>query len=1168
MPENEPRPNATIKRARKSVGGRAEPARADVDRVLETASTSTNSLQSLGIYTSEDLIRTLKGSSSSSTATTSSPDSIEVARLAWEDEQIAVPRKADLIIDWLLGSLDREARTVIKNHSTATKKSQPTLVLADVRHWRLATSLLDALQSDDIYRLASRHSPELVLLVTGTAVKAYTQGSDSDQHKLASLLSAINQTMSPLTHAQTKSAHAQSLDTVLNGLSGWLSLGAYICSQLLASASPSLTTEEDHTIVTTQDTLASMAEVMHTVVSVWLRVLGKPGTLGKSREAFLTTMLGDFSRSLACLDSILQSVSLVSAPITRIAELYRSSLLRISYECLFNTSQIDHNVGRQIVEHLSGLDGDERKWHALPVLLAQRCLQLHQPSGSNILTFQEQAVKRQQVYSEMVVPFARALTKTSIDTTCFFEMRLQSLASILKLEEEHNLDAATDEGATDSQATVLMDAISFSIGCLRKGKEIQTQRTVEATLDVLEAAHTVDSTAITAEQWATVGSVLATFDSFSAARRMLRSVSESAARQRTLDTMVGWIFDAVTLASSQMTRNEEGQAALERPSVQILRSTLLERHFWHEHLGNALQSFTSGDQTLGLISLIQDRLQKSVDIFAQRKSKTKPSKCSVSGKTPHGVPDLNACCSIVMIYLTSLVVTHVAIPVPNQEETIVKLRSILDDITDPLVAQALKSPDNEDAAALGAAALTLSRAIALRSRSLGKGGAALSLHIDLLQDRQLDGFRSLLRSDTGLAELRLLIHLEALERISRNELTGVPSSFSSFLKDQKIFRDLLNNRKPMESTASSEWTHGIETVHMPLWSAVTANYLGIYDRHAAPELRANMARAALNILQEAKDVGNGELLSFVENLTRNAGNVELRGWQGALTHEIQQRLERGSKPESLALFATLSQLPVDFIDPSSATVIIRRACSIIAAAAAERSSQEDAMALADAIRWLLRLIDATSTVTNLAEASDKGLNTFATSRPGDTQEFRTASLLLLRAALNSVQIRDPASASSLAEELIQGSEPGNMIDVVSSVIEYVEHSRRARISAIAETASLRGQPESISGLRHQLRVARKQNLQAAAWQCLELAFFEKIKKGSDEELENSATLCCVEAMQCIEEAIDEGSAAPFEGEGDWLKATCAMLGEIISTFQISREFYLRSLSLMLMNTIC
>lgn len=172
------------------------------------ATAPSSSLASIGITTSEQLVKALKASSDPPLGLRVSKSTL--ACIAWSDAELRVPRKAELLSEWALDSLCRVLKGAAGTDKGKGKgrASEAGASLADAKTWGLLEATLRALSLPTRNALAGKHN---VLQLIISAIAQPALASD------AALLAHMSAALALLLPAATARA-AHSIDAVADAI--------------------------------------------------------------------------------------------------------------------------------------------------------------------------------------------------------------------------------------------------------------------------------------------------------------------------------------------------------------------------------------------------------------------------------------------------------------------------------------------------------------------------------------------------------------------------------------------------------------------------------------------------------------------------------------------------------------------------------------------------------------------------------------------------------------------------------------------------------------------------------------------------------------------------------------------------------------------------------------
>lgn len=293
------------------------------------------SLKDVNITTSEQLVKTLKGGQESIS------EKISIAEAAWRDTSVPVPRKEQLLAEWLLDTLNREARNLKELEAFGSTKA-----------WCLLQDLLQILAKETTNQSVGKYPIVAFLYALG---KALDQIED-EQHFLSLLQPAIK------SISLISDNRVVTIEVLVNAFTAWFDVIS------------------KHANLNNCDHLAIP---LPTLVGAWTGLSNaKKSKQILSDQAFLDSFCAALTKAFNFPDGT--------------AVHLRSQLCRLSFESFSPNSRTKIDYDNMIKQLKSINDADQ----ALIVFLQQRCLHI---KGNVSLV--EQAKERSEIWNTMASHF-------------------------------------------------------------------------------------------------------------------------------------------------------------------------------------------------------------------------------------------------------------------------------------------------------------------------------------------------------------------------------------------------------------------------------------------------------------------------------------------------------------------------------------------------------------------------------------------------------------------------------------------------------------------------------------------------------------------------------------------------------------------------------------------
>ncbi|MCO5573449.1 hypothetical protein L7F22_027220 [Adiantum nelumboides] len=301
------------------------------DNNNEKGQSGSLSLKDLSITTSEQLVKTLKGGQESI------KKKIAIANSAWRDTTVPVPRKEQLLAEWLLDTLNKEARNL---------KEFEAFGSAEV--WNLLLEVLTDLTKETKNQSVGRYSIVSFLYALGKSINQV-----KDEQHILSLLQIAAQTISLISDN-----NVLTIEVLVNTFVAWFDvIGKYA----------------------NQENCDDLAIPLSMLVRAWI---GFSNTKKSKQILSEQDFLSSFCAALTKASSLPNGTGLH----------LRSCLSRVSFESFSPNSRnkIDYDV---FIKQLTNIHHADQ---ASIVFLQQRCLHI---KGNSSLV--EQAKERLEIWNTM-----------------------------------------------------------------------------------------------------------------------------------------------------------------------------------------------------------------------------------------------------------------------------------------------------------------------------------------------------------------------------------------------------------------------------------------------------------------------------------------------------------------------------------------------------------------------------------------------------------------------------------------------------------------------------------------------------------------------------------------------------------------------------------------------
>lgn len=297
----------------------------------------TVTLKDVNITTSEQLVKTLKAGSESINK------KIAIAEAAWRDTTVPVPRKEHLLAEWLLDTLNREARNLKELEA-----------FASVSVWNLLQEVLVILAKETTSQSVGRYPIVAFLHALGKAINQVKE----EQHTLP-ILQCAAKSLSLISDNNVFTN-----EVLVNAFTAWLDvIGKY----------------------TNPNNCDDLAVPLSMLVHAWTGFSNtKKSKQLLSEQAFLSSF---------CV-ALTKAFSLPNGTGLHL----QSHLCRLSFESFspISRNKFDYDV---LVKQLKSISGTDQ---ALIVFLQQRCLHIKANASLS-----EQAKERSEIWNTMASHFLR-----------------------------------------------------------------------------------------------------------------------------------------------------------------------------------------------------------------------------------------------------------------------------------------------------------------------------------------------------------------------------------------------------------------------------------------------------------------------------------------------------------------------------------------------------------------------------------------------------------------------------------------------------------------------------------------------------------------------------------------------------------------------------------------
>lgn len=752
----------------------------------------TLTLAAVGIHTSEELIRTLKKADADS-----DKEKIDIARTAWLDCVTPIPRKADLLLDWILSVLSKDVKLFERRNVNKTVGDNDIQAshFGDKRFWHLANDILSTLNDVETQRLLSHQSFFPLLFALGGEILR-----SKDIHGFEQVLPASLAVLSSLFRSRS-SSHTISIDMVLSSMADWLHIISWAFG---------------HQTLQRQNPVKHIAPLVQMLTQIWVELLHKPSNVSRSASAFEEFLFVPFAQALKWVNDSDDSTK--SPQTAEYFTLLRSSLMRISHECLILVKPLGE-FGSYVAEKAKSLPDEESRLHILPIFLAQQCADALQRHAKPRSTFQEEANIRQSMFFMTFCPFVSLLIQSKSN----LNLRLRSLKSLLDIAEDKSLYVSSVKHHVKEENTAetyITQIVLFLMTIVEEPRTKYDTTIYDLVLRNFSVLHKGDPDIITSSQWVKILSTIAHYPATPTTYDLLQARCASSARARTMDSFIEQLYEAI---GERCKEHDAGTSeTLELLSVKVVQSNILQKRFWEKELGVALNNFTSSEQSLDMLRSASAKVISSYQALPddERAGQQRKQRTNQLFST-----------AIASFYLTMLVIQYIPIPAPIQADAMHLIETFYQEVVEPAILQGLNKPSNSNTASLGASAFALTQSLVSKLYHEDcPGKDQVFSRIFSTQNRNFQTISHFLKSSNGPPELRIMTYLGVLQRIKLDKLLGLTSSHLDFLGDPAVLHDLTipnDNIADSEDDALCEWLHGLQSLHSPLIAAVTANYLDV-----------------------------------------------------------------------------------------------------------------------------------------------------------------------------------------------------------------------------------------------------------------------------------------------------------------------------------------------------
>ena len=789
-------------------------------------------LSQAGITSSEQLVKALKAPED---PTPSRLSKIELARAAWVDTSLFVPKKAELISDWLLESLAADTK------GKGKAKAQPPR-LTNPHYWSLLHTLITAqLDAASESRSARQQTiNRLAATVPLVPLATHLAASSELPHVISPAASILTLLLPP---ASSRSA-AASIETVTEAITAWL------------HALPPL---QAH-----QESLAAASDILHSLVKPWSTALDfGANNAKKNHRFFLANSLPPYFSSLST------AAALSYRPLLDTLELVGSrSLFTTDVLLAFVGQYADPSIhparleaaserpDTELLNRINQLASHPPTLEALPTLIrlfTQR-LRLEAPGLLAVPTLHnvsaaageqvQQAVIRSIVLSKLLGPLTPLLRRGSSHTRSRLLTEIDSLDLYVpgNPQAEEWLDlfqdllqdtiAALQHGAPTLDRTDLLDALRTlwrleqSIIEPRLTQLLQSIAAVPVSRPAWNAAEVLDTQA-------------------SAALSFLATATASYTRARDVPALVLHVVDAAIGAPHAING--------------VLFSTAFA-----SQLAKAITDFLTPSQLVPLLQALEHRLAAHMP---QRSSKRHKSDHAALAEQEQGQQ------LVLALGMLTIVLSSVPIPQPVRDDALAAAEQIHNDILLPCI----DSGGSVVAAALRARAALLSRhwridpTDPIRLDGSPETEALPCLETSL--DERSDALISLLSKDTTDPAVVFETLRTLLLRAEHDSLRGSVSAYTRLFSESSDVASIL--LRTVSALPAAEWDGRVDHQGLgaALWLLVTTRFAELLDTIGAPALLSGLASVLVRTVNES---------SISRAASRSAYFLELPRWRAGI----------------------------------------------------------------------------------------------------------------------------------------------------------------------------------------------------------------------------------------------------------------------------------------------